>query len=861
MNPTLAHQYFCVDLKNWFDGICNPGYSNNLLDGAGNQGTWNQDYVDLLNTTGSNIVFHQGHGEIDSWCLGDNCYQTGALTTGFKMTNLANSGKYPFVISQACNTGAFTSPTNECMAEKLTKYSPSAGYVGYIGAWTAASMVFTQPNEFPFTFEEHILNAIYKDLSTIVGEAVLEARIAVFNPSNSPEYFPLDFQYNLLADPAYNLMAPGYEITQNTTLPAQTMISTKVTVVSGVTLSIPNYSVLEFSENGQLIIKQGATLEIGNNVSIKGQDTINKIIIEGTLCGTGGSINNPVPLSLVGLSALTGHTWKGIQFNNPDLTVILNNCILSNCYISGDLSSFNATTSTHFTNSGINLNQSGLLVDGCIFTNSNILLTNDNESGVSAQILNSSFLNSPEYAIIRIEHYPEYLIKNSTINYDHGTGIDLYYCGNGNNQYSIKNNTVQKSGSSQDMSWGIRVYRTFADIENNLVTNNRYGITTLNQSQVRLIGNANATSNSETQQIIDNYQNQVRASDNSFPFYFHHNILQNTPSGNTYLVYYNPSKPSPDNPAYLFNVKCNCFDNTNPPPQLYPIGGYQWSIWCPPNSNCQITDQGAEQLGIAMASMDSADYATAEVQLKAIISTYPGTIYAIESAKKLIPLKKLSDQDFPGLEIYYDTTTALHADTLSDHLVYRLKNICRIEEQAYPASIAWFENDIMNPASLNDSVYSLIDLGDTYLLMQHDSTLKSSFANYTGTLSQYKPKNLQEHISTSNEWLKLLFKDDPFKENGKGTDPSGNQFMLNPNIPNPFSGTTELSYNLPEPAKISIKVTNMLGQEVLEIVRNYQNAGLYTIKINLNEQPDGIYLIALIVDNKQISKIKAIKTH
>jgi len=55
------------------------------------------------------------------------------------------------------------------------------------------------------------------------------------------------------------------------------------------------------------------------------------------------------------------------------------------------------------------------------------------------------------------------------------------------------------------------------------------------------------------------------------------------------------------------------------------------------------------------------------------------------------PLKKLSDNDFPGLKLYFDT----------------------LEMDNYPQVITWFENDILNPASLNDSVYSLIDLENT----------------------------------------------------------------------------------------------------------------------------------------------------
>ncbi|MCK9218947.1 MAG: C25 family cysteine peptidase [Bacteroidales bacterium] len=867
-DPNLSNQYFNIDLPNWLNSIYNPVYTTTLVNSHVDI-PWNQHYVDHLNTTGSNIVFHLGHGEIDSWCQGENCYNEnlGALPLGYKMTHLANTGKYPFVISQSCFTGAYTGVGPDCMGTKTVSYSSTAGYVGYLGSWKAAGMNYTQPVEFPRSLQEHILGAIYIDLSTIIGEAVLEARIGVSDPTYVTSFNPLHFQHNLFADPAYNVLSTGYEITHNTTLPPPpprpqtTTISTKVYVRAGVTLSLTSNAILEFSDNGQLIVENGAILEIGNAVTIKGQNALNKIIIEGTLCGPGGSISNPVPITDLHLISLNGTIWGGVEFNNPQLIVKLNGCSLSNSPISGELMRFEVYGSTAFSNSRINLNQSGLLIDGCTLTNSNILLTNNNESGIFAQILNSSLANSPANAMIRIEHYPAYSIQNCTLNYEHGTGIDLYFCGCSNGQYLIKNNTIQKSGSSQDLSWGIKVYHSFADIENNLVTNNRYGVVTLNQSQVRLIGNASASSSGQTQRIINNYQNQVRASDNSFPFYFHYNIIQNTPSGSTFLVYYDNgaviNPPASDN-STLFNVKCNCFDNSNPTPQLYPSGWYQWSVWCPP-STCQYSDQGKEDFEAAVTSMDAGDYEISETQFKAVIANNQGTTYARESAKKLIPLKKLSDQDFTGLAVYFDTTAALHSDSLTDQLIYRLKNMCSVAKENYTEAIDWFENDIMNPASENDSVYSLIDLSDTYMLMQADSGLKSSMANYMGTFAQYKPKNRQEHTIRSDEWIKLIFKDKPFDEEKKPSELTDQGYAIDQNNPNPFRVTTQLSYTIPISGTVSILVTNISGLQVLKIDRWKQDAGQYTLTLDLSGKPDGIYFVSLVSNGENMNTIRIIK--
>ncbi|MDP1621731.1 MAG: T9SS type A sorting domain-containing protein [Bacteroidales bacterium] len=258
--------------------------------------------------------------------------------------------------------------------------------------------------------------------------------------------------------------------------------------------------------------------------------------------------------------------------------------------------------------------------------------------------------------------------------------------------------------------------------------------------------------------------------------------------------------------------------------------------------------------------MDSANYTLAETQFKAIIANYPGTIYSRESAKKLIPLTKMSDQDFTGLAVYFDTTAALHSDSLTDQLIYRLKNICTVEKENYSEAIIWYENDIINPASLNDSVYSLIDLSDTYVLMQADSSLKSSTSNYCGALIQYKPKNHQEHVSRSDEWIKLLFKDKSAEESKDKYDLQSNGYTLAQNNPNPFANSTQVTYTLPESGNVSITVKNMLGRQVLKVNRIEQNAGKYSITMDLSKYPDGIYFISLVVDGKITCKIKAVKT-
>jgi hypothetical protein len=54
-------------------------------------------------------------------------------------------------------------------------------------------------------------------------------------------------------------------------------------------------------------------------------------------------------------------------------------------------------------------------------------------------------------------------------------------------------------------------------------------------------------------------------------------------------------------------------------------------------------------------------------------------------------------------------------------------------------------------------------------------------------------------------------------------------FSLMNNAPNPFNPATAIVYEVPEPARISIIVYNMLGQEVARLVDQYQTPGRYEV--------------------------------
>ncbi len=88
------------------------------------------------------------------------------------------------------------------------------------------------------------------------------------------------------------------------------------------------------------------------------------------------------------------------------------------------------------------------------------------------------------------------------------------------------------------------------------------------------------------------------------------------------------------------------------------------------------------------------------------------------------------------------------------------------------------------------------------------------------------------------------------------------QFYLLQNYPNPFNPTTVISYGVPQSGFVTIKVFNVLGQEVATLVNEYKNSGNYKINfgastssITANSLPTGLYIYS-IQSGKYVSSKK-----
>jgi Secretion system C-terminal sorting domain len=74
-------------------------------------------------------------------------------------------------------------------------------------------------------------------------------------------------------------------------------------------------------------------------------------------------------------------------------------------------------------------------------------------------------------------------------------------------------------------------------------------------------------------------------------------------------------------------------------------------------------------------------------------------------------------------------------------------------------------------------------------------------------------------------------------------------FNLEQNYPNPFNPSTKINYTIPQQSFVSLKVYDILGNEVATLMNGDKSAGTYQVNFNAADLPSGIYFYRLTAGN------------
>jgi hypothetical protein len=80
------------------------------------------------------------------------------------------------------------------------------------------------------------------------------------------------------------------------------------------------------------------------------------------------------------------------------------------------------------------------------------------------------------------------------------------------------------------------------------------------------------------------------------------------------------------------------------------------------------------------------------------------------------------------------------------------------------------------------------------------------------------------------------------------------EFSLSQNYPNPFNPSTTIEFALPVSGKYSLKIFDILGQEVASLINGELNGGMHKITFNAQQFASGMYIYRLTGNNVNITK-------
>lgn len=622
-------------------------------------------------------------------------------------------------------------------------------------------------------------------------------------------------------------------IDQDLTLSSNMVSRFKPTVTNGATLTVESGVKIDMY-NSEIVINQGCSLVLDHDITIQAKKGICKLIIDGNI-----TVGSNVHFYAEGESQL----W--LQINNQ----LVNLGIVSGDFDNTALITYNNNTnisSSTFDGSAIYGFNGSYSISDCDFSSSITRFVGDGLSRVEDPMI--SFTNDCRFSdvisnAIEIDNYPNFRIQNCSVSNSYN-GIMLSNSGFGKGDQLVIGNVITGNTNT-----AITSYRSYVDILNNTIDNNNVGIISFNRSVTHIEGDTRNGS----QIIKDNGSYEILASEDSFPQYLQWNLIQdddNLPGDP--LVKYTGTN-------YSLDVVNNCWDlSFNPNDDLSPAGHYSWSpVW-----NCSLGHGTAynsitESLYLdAINKIDSGDYANAKSEFQGIVLTDPTSEYAKAALKEMLSLEEYDENNYQDLKSYYASDSSIlntpELTKLSDFLI----NFCEIKMENWPTAIDWFENEIINPESFEDSIFAIIDLGYTYFLMENNG-LKSS---YSGKLTEYVPTSRGQFEIKRDYLLSLLPGDQLHKSQNEGLNSFAEGELLQ-NIPNPFSGTTQIYYTIDFESDIQLNIYDNIGQLIITISQGNQPKGKHFVEFDATGLPGGVYFYSLLVNGIPDSSRKMMVLH
>lgn len=172
----------------------------------------------------------------------------------------------------------------------------------------------------------------------------------------------------------------------------------------------------------------------------------------------------------------------------------------------------------------------------------------------------------------------------------------------------------------------------------------------------------------------------------------------------------------------------------------------------------------------------------------------------------------------------------------------------------YIYSITVDVNDNIYAGSWSNGVFVTDNFGDTWQSLGLNGFGVSVIFNFEPSPgkvslgSGHQNKAIAKSAKFNNVYVgtgdgKIFWNSPATSVDDKNTLPK--EFRLYQNYPNPFNPATNIKFSLPSQAFVSLKVFNILGQEVAVLANEELEGGVHTVNFDADQLSSGIYLYKL----------------
>jgi hypothetical protein len=611
-------------------------------------------------------------------------------------------------------------------------------------------------------------------------------------------------------------------------------------------------------DNAKLIIEDYATVE---NINISGSGEI--ILMGNNITLQNGVFNIPVQIDknvkIKGNTTFyTVSIAQGIQIEGGADGTTLN--LQEACAIEPGVTFTNLTNNgdggvfytldepfsieqVHFINTNCKLisDSADVHVQNCTFNGSALYLGQMHMRASSCTVKNSSFTNTLAQEVLRIDAFKSFVISDNVFENNMGTAIAIYKSGESSLRGKLIENNLIHSNQKRGTAKGILIYASVADIHNNTIFNNDYGIALYHNSNVSIRGDNHSIGNEIFQLIYNNVYNQIFAGNNSFPWRFELNVIRENNSPHPRL--YCTSKLIPP-----IHIAKNCWgDNFDPKNDLYPFELFiyepVWDCGLNPGTTSSFEPRIAYEEAIALLNENQSEAAL--VEFKNIVSTWPQSMFAAEAMKAMLE----STLDLQALQTYFATNTHIQQSEELKKLATYLTAECFIKEGAYQPALSIYEGIIANPPTMEDSIYALIDAGRVLYLMEQEGDKTPVSFKYQYLI----PETYDAYAQNRKVLLDKLHGTAEGNQNQEAIEPDILESLIQDDFklyPNPVSDVLNIEFTAKAYGNAALTIYNTMGQVVYRTEAMIKDKNSI-FNINTVELKQGVYVLQISINDAQ----------